>query len=99
ADADAIDANDIGIFRQLERLAFRLVGFAQGASQASGVGGGWGAGVLEQVEKAKHNIAGGVLENERAAALPADDQVFGGQSADGLARRALADAAFGSDVD
>ena len=58
ADADAIDANDIGIFRQLERLAFRLVGFAKGAPQASAVGDDAGAGVLEQVEKAKQNIAG-----------------------------------------
>ena len=32
ARADAVDANDIGILGQFERLALRLVGFAEGAS-------------------------------------------------------------------
>ena len=40
-----------------------------------------------------------MLEHECAAALPADHQVFGGQRADGLARRALADTEFGCDLE
>ena len=50
--------------------------------------------------KKRNRISSGrVLVDERAAALLAHDQLLGGQRADGLARRALADAELAGDLE
>src|SRR5262245_5226637 len=98
ARADPLDADDLGTGCKMQGPLLGAGRAANRRPRGSTVRNDQVSGRIEHVEEAKEHVRGGVLHDEGATALLTHHQTLSGQSADRLARGALADAKFRGDL-